>query len=282
MRYLLTAFLVMVALCFADAAQAEFVILEADRDNTMYDEGYPVSNGAGEFLFAGNNGNGLKRRALLRFDVAKTIPAGATIENVELQLYMSRTSVGSRPNSIHSVLTDWGEGESDALGEEGMGANAEPGDATWVYSVYDKTMWNTPGGDFDPTPVATIDVNTIGYYFWGPTPEMIAEVQSWLDDPDQNFGWLILGSEPTFGAGAKRYDSRQRTGASRKGITRPKLRVTYSMNVPGDLTGDGFVNGEDLAILLTNWGSCPGCAADFDGSDGVDGADLAFLLTNWT
>jgi hypothetical protein len=46
----------------------------------------------------------------------------------------------------------------------------------------------------------------------------------------------------------------------------------------GDLDGDGVVGGGDLAIMLLDFGDCPGCVADLDGSGTVDGGDIAFLL----
>jgi len=49
---------------------------------------------------------------------------------------------------------------------------------------------------------------------------------------------------------------------------------------PGDLDGNGSVNGADLAILLNNWGASG--AADIDGNGSTDGADLAILLNNWS
>lgn len=55
--------------------------------------------------------------------------------------------------------------------------------------------------------------------------------------------------------------------------------------IPGDINGDGQVDGADLALLLGAWGDCPGtgeCPADLDGSGDVNGADLAILLGNWT
>lgn len=47
---------------------------------------------------------------------------------------------------------------------------------------------------------------------------------------------------------------------------------------PGDLNGDGAVNGSDLATLLASWGAP---AADLDGDGTVNGSDLAMLLANW-
>ena len=51
--------------------------------------------------------------------------------------------------------------------------------------------------------------------------------------------------------------------------------------VPGDLNGDGRVNGADLGLLLAAWNSSD-IAADLDGSGVVDGADLGLLLVEWT
>ncbi|MGA1707571.1 MAG: dockerin type I domain-containing protein [Phycisphaerales bacterium] len=55
--------------------------------------------------------------------------------------------------------------------------------------------------------------------------------------------------------------------------------------IPGDLNGDGVVNGADLAIMLGCWGpvTSPACAAaDIDDDGVVTGADLATLLGNWS
>ncbi len=46
-----------------------------------------------------------------------------------------------------------------------------------------------------------------------------------------------------------------------------------------DLNGDGVVGGEDLSIVLSQWGGDG--TADFDDDGVVGGADLAYLLSNW-
>ena len=48
----------------------------------------------------------------------------------------------------------------------------------------------------------------------------------------------------------------------------------------GDLDGDGFVTGSDLATVLAVWGS-DDASADFDGDGVVGGADLAVILAAW-
>ena len=90
------------------------------KDNALYEspEG-SVSNGAGGHLFSGRNNEGDIRRALVAFDIAGSIPPGATIMSVSLQLRMSRTAGGPERVSLHKVLADWGQGSSDADGNEG-------------------------------------------------------------------------------------------------------------------------------------------------------------------
>ncbi|MSR69165.1 MAG: choice-of-anchor B family protein [Phycisphaerales bacterium] len=48
---------------------------------------------------------------------------------------------------------------------------------------------------------------------------------------------------------------------------------------PADLNGDGIVNGSDLAVMLSQWGSAG--SADITGDGTVGGADLAALLSDW-
>lgn len=47
----------------------------------------------------------------------------------------------------------------------------------------------------------------------------------------------------------------------------------------GDLNRDGAVDGADLGVMLTSWGTAQG---DVNGDGATDGADLGVLLTNWT
>jgi len=52
---------------------------------------------------------------------------------------------------------------------------------------------------------------------------------------------------------------------------------------PADLNGDGFVDGNDLGLMLAAWGVCGGasCPADITGDGFVDGNDLGQLLAAW-
>ena len=50
---------------------------------------------------------------------------------------------------------------------------------------------------------------------------------------------------------------------------------------PGDLNGDGQVNGADFGALLAAWGPCSDCPEDLDGDGQVAGGDVGLMLSQW-
>ncbi len=222
---------------------ADVITLGAARDNTLYqDSAGALSNGAGRYTFAGMNANGEARRGLMWFDVAGSLPGGATITSVSLTLHMSRTNTGSAAVSLHRALAAWGEEASLAPKEQGTGAPAEPGDATWLHTFYAQSFWATPGGDFDPAESASALVAGNGFYTWESTGELVADAQSWLDAPASNFGWALVGDEST-PTTAKRFDTRESPDA----WVRPSLRIEFvTVPAPGALAlvfGGGVIVG---------------------------------------
>lgn len=206
---------------------ADLVInISPSKDNTLYkDTSGSLSNGAGAHLFVGNTNMGQSRRAVIAFDVAGKIPAGSTIKSVTLRINMSRSQLpGVQAITLRRLLADWGEGTSDALGEEGQGIASTAGDATWVHRVFNTSNWQTAGGDFSPTATATASVGGVGAYTWGSTAQMTADVQEWLTNPASNFGWILVGNEGA-SVTSKRFDSRQNEAAA----NRPVLTVTYAL-----------------------------------------------------
>lgn len=204
--------LLSMSLCLAAVVSAQCdpseISIAADRDNTLYeDAGGALSNGAGSYVFTGNtSGNGV-RRALLRFDVAGAVPPGSTITSAALALNMSMAISGPENVDLHRVTADWGEGSSDAGGPEGGGTASTPGDATWIHTFFNTALWTAPGGDFSAAPSAAALVDGTGVYVWGSSAGMVADTQTWLDDPASNFGWILVGNEAVLGT-AKRFDSR--------------------------------------------------------------------------
>jgi hypothetical protein len=210
------------------------VTLAPAKDNTLYfDATGSLSDGGGQFLFAGETATAKARRGLLAFDLTG-IPAGSTIVSANLTLHMSRTIAGPEDVALYRATSNWGEGTSVALGDEGGGAPATTGDATWLHTFYNTSFWTTQGGDFAASASATASVDTVGFYTWGPTVALVADVQGWLDNPAANFGWVVLGNEHVSGS-TKRFDSRQNLDPA----VRPVLAISYTAPVAVNDTPPG-------------------------------------------
>ncbi|MBI3466005.1 MAG: hypothetical protein HY000_23570, partial [Planctomycetes bacterium] len=232
------------------------VTLSPTKDNTLYETSDgSLSNGAGDFFFAGKNGPGQIRRGLISFDVRGSVPSGATINRATLSLHVSLTQPGTQPFELHKALADWGEGTSNAPGAEGAGTASTTNDATWLHRFFPSTTWATPGGDLSGTTSASLPVGDMGFDTWQSTAELVADVQDWLDVPSTNFGWLVLGNE-TASSTAKRFDSRENPTTS----NRPVLTVDYTppfvpISISGqkfqDNNGDGVKDGTDSG--LADW-----------------------------
>ena len=200
--------------------------LQAAADNTLYEDSTGLnSNGVGQYFFIGKTGIPELRRALIKFDIAGALPPGSVISETNLTMYMSRTNpiAPSSDAFLHECLADWGEGTSDAPGNEGTPALATAGDATWFNNIFPSSLWTTPGGDYAPTASGSVLVDTEGYYTWTSTPQMVTNLQNWLDTPAANFGWEILGREDTV-PNAKRFNTHENPDS----LTRPSLQVIYT------------------------------------------------------
>jgi hypothetical protein len=230
-------------LAIFSSATAATVTLAPSKDNTLiqWTSGRPepnphLSNGLGD-IFVGRTNQDPSgppmislRRGLIQFDIASAIPAGAAITDVSLKLRDVMGLNGDRRTSLHRALQDWGEGTSFQCG--GMGAPATDGDATWLYRFYNAAnpalspTWTTPGGDFSSTMSASTVVSDDlggGQLFTWTGAGMVADVQSWLNNPSTNFGWLIMGTEDVTQT-AKRLNSGESTTSPNRP---PVLTVTY-------------------------------------------------------
>jgi hypothetical protein len=206
------------------------VVLEAERDATIYEEGNgTIANGSGSYLFTGRTESqnaSAERRALLAFPITQAIPEGSTITSVSLELTMSRTNSGGQSVRLHRLLEDWSEGPSDPSGQEGGGTTAVAGDVTWIHREFSETLWTKSGASFAQSASATLQVANEGSYTYSSTPELVADVQGWLEDASSNFGWVLVVDSPATGS-AKRFNSRENSTAS----SRPTLTISYEADL---------------------------------------------------
>jgi hypothetical protein len=209
------------------SARGDVANLTPVKDNSLFENpSGSLSSGAGPNLFAGRTsvgGGSALRRGIVAFDFTGDIPPSSTVTAVTLT--MSATILGpfapGTTVTLHRVQADWGEGGSSG---PGTGAPSQPGDATWIHRFFPSTNWGTAGGDFDPTITAAATVTGTGLVTWS-SAGMLADVQSWVNSPSGNFGWIIRGDEALAGGG---------TGiafASRESLdpaNRPTLSVTFT------------------------------------------------------
>jgi len=247
LRFTVVAAFLFLAMLGVGPLFADTVQLLPTKDNTLYEpiaqDGFADrSDGAGMTMFTGkvndadaDPGPGTRpalRRAVLAFNIAGNIPAGATINSVQLTLYVDKVKLTTSFNvDLHRLLRDWGEGTSNTgNSQQGRGEPPTTGDATWQHTFYPSQFWTNPGGDYSLTISGTKAVGNVGFYTWGSTSGMVADVQSWLSTPSQNYGWIIRSTE-TQTQTTKRFATRENTGSTSGQSWKPMLVVSYTPQV---------------------------------------------------
>jgi hypothetical protein len=165
-----------------------------------------VSGGLG--TFAGN----ATRRALIRFDPGAEIPAGATIVSVEVGL--SVVTVPSSPaNSIFElrrVRQEW----------------LETG-VSWNFRLGAEMAWQVPGAggaeDIEAEASSTVAVGGLGRYTFPSSDRLVADVQSWVDEPETNHGWLLMSQSEGVLRTARHFASRE------SAANQPEMAVEYTV-----------------------------------------------------
>lgn len=186
--------------------------LFAIQDNTIFEtidnDPSERSNAVGNHLYVGVAKNKGIRRGLTQFDLEDlNIPAGEEI--LEAKLILTANLKGNAQPylyQIHRVNKFWTEGTSDADGNTfANGGNGVPStfdDCSWIRNYVDDPnddavpndlFWDNEGGDFVLTPSASNiiqrrDVHEVEFE----DPQLINDINDMIDNPLQNFGWIIL------------------------------------------------------------------------------------------
>lgn len=187
-----------VATC-AGAAAAQSVSIEASRDATAI-AGTELTDSAGARLVVGKTSDGVLQHAFVEFDVASAVPAGAQILAARLVLHVAADDDGAATRvDVRRAAAAWGDA-----------ANLT-----------------------EPAPRASASkvVERPGKAAFGPTPAMVSDVQSWLDEPPGNHGWMLT-PDTTAPPTVKRFASLEGEDAA----SRPSLIVDFI--APGERRTD--------------------------------------------
>jgi hypothetical protein len=217
----------LIALAIAEPALfqsvAALIELRPVADTSLHQIAQGSNMGGHSHVAVGTTAQGTRSRGLFRFDLS-AVPANAVITSVTITFdlpQLPRADLTGNSHSIHRVLTAWGEGTKTG----NLGLPATAGEASWLHSAHPAT-WQTPGGDFAAQPSGTQVLGpSPGVFTMNSTPDLIADVQAWLADPSQNFGWLLKATDETPALTARRFSSRETPEGAR-------LRIEYSEALP--------------------------------------------------
>jgi hypothetical protein len=218
---LLLTFALWILSCGSCVVRAETALLTPIADTTLL-EVFPTNNfGGNEYFNSGTTQNYTTNRGLMKFDIAGSIPSGATITYVSLTLEVVWSPVdGDTPSnfSLHRLRRDWGEGNKKGHPpqQSGLGQPATINEATWFHRfAFTSNTWALPGGaagiDYEPASSSETFIYGMNFspYLFDSTPRMMADVQTWLDKPEDNFGWMLLTDSETNNFTARRFASRE-------------------------------------------------------------------------
>ncbi len=207
--------------------QAATISLRPVADTTLQ-EAFPNDNlGDGTSFTAGGRRKGGRTRALMLFDIAGNLPAGARVDSVTLTLSV----IGAPGGGVNStfdlarVQSLWGEGNGS---DRGGGSPGSAGQATWINRLGPGSVWNTAGGDYSSTASASHAIAGFGVYTFS-SDGIVEDVQSWLSAPANNFGWLLRSESELSSTSIRRFGSRNDLANS------PVLTISYLIPEPGTI-----------------------------------------------
>ncbi len=169
-------------------------------------------------------------RSLIRFDLS-ALPDGSTIYSAILTLSPNASS-GSV--SAYRVTSQWDEGNCP-------NQSCTPDGATWInrVSLPAPLPWGTPGGDYDPTPLATVSAVP-----GSPTPtitmDLTALTRDWVNGTVPNQGFIVLSNSPGTQFGVATSDNVDPAQW-------PKLEITYSCPCGGNCDVVQYCNADYAA-----------------------------------
>lgn len=182
---------------------------------------YPTYNfGGGHSFVAGGRPLGGTSRALMRFDLS-SLPADAIITSASLRLMVVDVPDQSVDSvfDLHRLIGAWGEGNGTDRG----GSPARDNEATWNNPFGTTGMpWTNPGGDFLSRISGSGLIRGFGNLTIDSTPNLVIDLQGWLNDPTSNFGWLLESESESIARTIRRFHGRLDLSLA------PQLTIQYT------------------------------------------------------
>ncbi len=213
MRIRLAVLLVLGLVLYACVARSDTVTLRASADTTLFQ--FAPDNNLGGYvsLAAGTTAHGDRSRALLRFNVTNSLPPGARVTAARLRLRVVRAPLsGGRPSTfaLHRMLKAWTEGDKATFS---TGSPASDGETTWSNRFHPSVSWSAPGAsaglDFASLVSSSTSISSTGSYTFASSLAAAADVQAWLDRPQENHGWIVVSQSEEISETGRRIGSRE-------------------------------------------------------------------------
>ncbi|HXU00432.1 MAG TPA: DNRLRE domain-containing protein [Polyangia bacterium] len=219
----------------APVTRAALTTTLATDTDTFINSSFPDNNnGASPSIYTGRNGQQGLMRGLVRFALPSGLQGRVLVSRARLTLITRGTGATedvpptAATLSLQALTTSWSEGvgSGNAMTMFTVGQACGSTGATWNQpNCVGGTAWG--GGAVANAVSGTADVPAMleASVTWDSASGgvgMIADVQNWSDDPDNNHGWRLTSS--TEGSlGAQKFYSSEEAGG--KG---PSLLVDYS------------------------------------------------------
>ena len=219
-------------------------------EDTFINSGSPGNNaGATGWFDAGRDGVGGVRRGLLRFDLS-SIPAGSTVTSATLQLTVVKVPANGPVNStfdLFRLLASWNEGTKAGSG----GAPATAGETTWNARILGTANWTAPGAKSNAAAAASASM-AVGStdnakYSWTGLG-LVADVQLYVNDPTQNFGWLLTSRAEASARSVRGFASRQGGAGTLVVVYTPAPNVPPSVSITSPADGATLVSPASVTV----------------------------------
>ena len=223
--------LVIASIHLASSLHGAVVELRPVADTTLIEISPDNNLGGQSFVNAGTTGVTTRNRGLFLFDLTEVISQHAIITSVDLFFEVVGIPTAGQGQfslfGLHRVLVPWGEGDNTRTFSPGLGESADLNEATWNHRFYGTDLrWSEPGGgagiDFQSAPSALTFVGLEDIYVFESSLDLVNDVQSWLDNPQSNFGWMLISNSEDTTFTARRFGSRENSASF------PRLSIQFT------------------------------------------------------